>query len=208
MDRTTGKTNDCYVEFFSTGDAQAAANKLLFRGGPQLKLGTPPNDRIVTVEVSSQDFLLKELFPRAKNVLWSNGNPIVEVIDEPFNSGFKGFVTGEEMVMLVRHAEQPHRVSAIQYILTSCQASEISRLCVITSLLFSPVTRLGVEKSKFVHRFLFRFNQLVTTCTRTCIISRFAPLPRSLIVLLILSFTNVTHSQATLRNALNEHTRP
>lgn len=116
MDRSTGKTNDCYVEFFSTGDAQAAVNKLLFRGH-QLKLGTPPNDRMVTVEVSSQDVLLKELFPRAKNVLWNDGKPSVEETDEPFNTGFKAFITAEEMVMLVRHAEQPHRVSAIQYAL-------------------------------------------------------------------------------------------
>lgn len=111
MDRSTGKTNDCFVEFFSTGDAKAAVNRLLFRGN-QLKLGTAPYDRIVTVEVSSQDVLLKELFPRAKNVSWKDGKPIVEDIDEPFNTGFKAFITGEEMVMLVRHAEQPHRVSA------------------------------------------------------------------------------------------------
>lgn len=150
MDRSTGKTNDCYVEFFSTGDAQATVNKLLLRGGPQLKLGTPPNDRMVTVEVSSQDVLLKELFPRAKNVVWNDGKPVVEVTDEPFNSGFKGFITGEEMVMLVRHAEQPHRVSALQYILISCQTSEFSLLCAVIAVLFSPVIRLGVENSKIV----------------------------------------------------------
>lgn len=118
MDRSTGKTNDCYVEFFSTGDAQAAVNKLHLRGH-QLKLGNAPNDRIVTVEMSSQDVLLKELFPRAKNVLWKDGKPTVEEPDEPFNTGFKTFITGEEMVMLVRHAEQPHRVSAPQYVLDS-----------------------------------------------------------------------------------------
>lgn len=137
MDRSTGKTNDCYVEFFSTGDAQAAVNRLYFRGY-QLKIGTAPNDRAVAVEVSSQDVLLKELFPRAKNVLWKDGKPNVEVTDEPFNTGFKSFITGEEMVMLVRHAEQPHRVSALQCFLTSCQSPECSLLCALLASLFSP----------------------------------------------------------------------
>ncbi len=118
MDRSTGKTNDCYVEFFSIGDAQAVVNRLRQRSG-QIKIGTPPNDRVVTVEISSQDVLLKELFPRAKNVVWKDGNPTVEKSTEPYNSGFKAFVTGEEMIMLVRHAEQPHRVSAFQIILAS-----------------------------------------------------------------------------------------
>ncbi|MCJ1466219.1 hypothetical protein MMC07_004838 [Pseudocyphellaria aurata] len=113
MDRSTGKTNDCYVEFFSTGDAQAAVNRLLFRGH-QLKIGTAPNDRIISIELSSQDALLKELFPRAKNVLWKDGKPTVEDSNEPFNTGFKAFITGEEMIMLVRHAEQPHRSSYTQ----------------------------------------------------------------------------------------------
>lgn len=115
MDRSTGKTNDCYVEFFSVADAQAAVKRLRMRGH-QIKIGTPPLDRVVTVDLSSQDCLLKELFPRAKNVVWKDGIPNIEQSTEPYNSGFKAFVTGEEMVMLVRHAEQPHRVSAIQTI--------------------------------------------------------------------------------------------
>ena len=105
------------MEFFSAGDAQAAANKLLFRGN-QLKLGNPPFDRVVNVEVSSQDILLKELFPRAKNVVWKDGKPTIEESTELFNSGFKTFVTSEELVMLVRHAEQPHRVSGHKLIST------------------------------------------------------------------------------------------
>lgn len=95
------------MEFFSNGDASAAVNKCNTRGH-QLRLG----DRAVDVELSSQDELLKQLFPRAKNVVWEGGVPIIEASDEPFNTGFKSFVTGEEMVMVVRHAEQPHRVSS------------------------------------------------------------------------------------------------
>jgi hypothetical protein len=64
--------------------------------------------------MSGQDALMKELFPRAKNVVWhGGGNPIIVDTNEPYNSGFKNFVTSEEMVMLVKHAEQPHRVSTV-----------------------------------------------------------------------------------------------
>ena len=109
MDRSTGKTMDCWVEFFSTGDAHAAVNKLIYRGH-QLKLGSPPMDRAVTLEVSTQEELMKQIFPRAKNVAWNGCSPFILKSTEPYNSGFKSFLTGEEMVMLVRHAEQPHRV--------------------------------------------------------------------------------------------------
>lgn len=106
MDRTTGKTMDCYVEFFSYGDAQAAFNKCLLRSS-QLRLG----DRVVDVTMSSQDALLSDLFPKAKNVEWQHGRPIIRDSDEPYNSGFKSFVTNEELLQLVSHAEKPHRVS-------------------------------------------------------------------------------------------------
>ncbi|KAL8837859.1 MAG: hypothetical protein Q9170_002377 [Blastenia crenularia] len=104
MDRTTGKTMDCYVEFFSYGDAQAAFNKCLLRGS-QLRLA----DRVVDVSMSSQDALLYELFPKAKNVEWVNGRPVIQESNDPYNSGFKSFVTSEELLQLVSHAEKPHR---------------------------------------------------------------------------------------------------
>jgi hypothetical protein len=106
MDRLTGKTMDCYIEFFSVGDAQAAVNAKT-RLGNIHKLG----DRVAEVGMSSQDELMKELFPKAKQVEWDSGVPIIIETDEPFNSGFKSFVTGEELVMLVKHAEFPQRVS-------------------------------------------------------------------------------------------------
>ncbi|KAL9059633.1 MAG: hypothetical protein Q9206_001412 [Seirophora lacunosa] len=104
MDRTNGKTMDCYVEFFSHGDAQAAFNKCLLRGS-QLRLG----DRVVDVSMSTQDELLKEMFPKAKNVTWNHGRPIVRESNDPYNSGFKAFVTNEELLQLVGYAEKPHR---------------------------------------------------------------------------------------------------
>ena len=107
MDRASGKTNDCYVEFFSTPDARACVNACNLRPNGGLRIG----DRVVEVEVSSQEELLKELFPRAKNVSWEAGRPRIIETQELFNTGFKSFVSAEELGCLVRHAEQPHRVS-------------------------------------------------------------------------------------------------
>ena len=59
---------------------------------------------------------MKELFPRAKNVQWKGQVPVIVQTDEPFNSGFKAFLTPEELVMMVKHAEQPQRVSDGFYI--------------------------------------------------------------------------------------------
>ncbi|KAL8680032.1 MAG: hypothetical protein Q9186_003750 [Xanthomendoza sp. 1 TL-2023] len=104
MDRPTGKTMDCFVEFFSQGDAQAALNKCLMRGS-QLRLG----ERVVDVHMSSQDELMKELFPRAKNCTWEHGWPRITESTEPYNTGFKSFVTNEELLQMVTWADKPHR---------------------------------------------------------------------------------------------------
>ncbi|KAL8971391.1 MAG: hypothetical protein Q9183_001079 [Haloplaca sp. 2 TL-2023] len=109
MDRPTGKTMDCFVEFFSHGDAQASYNKCMLRG-PGLRLG----DRIVNVQMSSQDELLKEMFPRAKNCTWSNGRPVIVDSNEAYNTGFKTFLTNEELLQMVTHAEKPHRSNYTQ----------------------------------------------------------------------------------------------
>ncbi|KAL9098383.1 MAG: hypothetical protein Q9163_005947 [Psora crenata] len=105
MDRATGKTQDCYVEFFSTPDANAWVNVINSRSNAANRIG----DRVLEVQLSSQDELLKELFPRAKNIRWEGGNPVIVPSDDPYNSGFKSFVSAEELQILVRHAEQPHR---------------------------------------------------------------------------------------------------
>ena len=107
MDRATGKTQDCYVEFFSTGDAQAWVKVINTRSNVVNRIG----DRVLDASLSSQDELLKELFPRAKNVAWKDGQPTFERSNDPYNTGFKTFVSAEELQVLVRHAEQPHRVS-------------------------------------------------------------------------------------------------
>jgi hypothetical protein len=56
---------------------------------------------------------MKELFPKVKNVRWDGSRPIIIPTDpnDPYNSGFQGFISKEELVMLVKHVEAPQRVS-------------------------------------------------------------------------------------------------
>jgi len=112
MDRTSGKTLDAYVEFLSHADAFAFATRLNHDKDikhRQIKVA----DRHCTVEVSSQAVLMKELFPKAKNVQWNGQIPVISepVQAVPFNSGFKSFISREELLTLVKHAETPQRVS-------------------------------------------------------------------------------------------------
>lgn len=113
MERVTSKTLDCFVEFINFGEAVAAvqrfeSNRTGGRGG---RLG----QRHVEMELSSQSALMAELFPKAKNVEWRNEGqlPIIHETDpsDKYNSGFGGFLSKEELVMLTKHVECPQRVS-------------------------------------------------------------------------------------------------
>ena len=74
MDRSTGKTMDCFVEFFSTPDARACINSILLRSVSQNRIG----DRVVEVMLSGQEELMTELFPKAKNVKWQGAKPVIK----------------------------------------------------------------------------------------------------------------------------------
>lgn len=108
MERSTSKTMDCYVEFMTQADADAAVAKInrIYETGRIPRLGS----RHVDVEVSSQDALLKDLFPRAKQIIWKNGVPHLSPNGDPYSTGFQGFFTHEEIFLLIRHAEHPQRV--------------------------------------------------------------------------------------------------
>ncbi|KAF7563884.1 hypothetical protein G7046_g266 [Stylonectria norvegica] len=108
MERATSKTMDAFVEFQTLEDAMKTAEKHhqnLVNGRPS-RLG----DRPVDVELSSQASLMKDLFPLARGVFWDGAEPKVL----PFNArepweNFKGFISAEEMIMVVKHVEVPHR---------------------------------------------------------------------------------------------------
>ncbi|KAK4153719.1 hypothetical protein C8A00DRAFT_15075 [Chaetomidium leptoderma] len=108
MERVSSKTQDCYVEFMTAQDAVRAVDRHrdnVQRGRPS-RLGERP----VEVLLSSQAALMQDLFPLAAGVWWDNGKPIIQApIDgQPWKT-FKGFVTEEEMTMLVKHVEIPQR---------------------------------------------------------------------------------------------------
>ena len=114
IDRVTSKTKDAYVEFITMQDAMRAVQRhqSTIDRGRTARLG----DRPVAVELSSQDALMADLFPHAR-VQWVQGVPVIDQTKEdrfPWRS-FAGFVTEEEMAMLVKHVEQPHRVSRISH---------------------------------------------------------------------------------------------
>ncbi|PNP41661.1 hypothetical protein TGAMA5MH_06448 [Trichoderma gamsii] len=108
MDKVTSKTMDAYVEFVSLEDAMRAVerHRLNVAAGRYARLG----ERTIEVEVTSQGHLMKDLFPIARGVFWYGVVP--EIL--PYNhnqpwDNFKGFISEEEMVMLVKHVEVPHR---------------------------------------------------------------------------------------------------
>ncbi|QSZ34636.1 hypothetical protein DSL72_007490 [Monilinia vaccinii-corymbosi] len=109
MERVTSKTLDAYVEFISFSEAANAVNRF-----EQNRIGGRPGrlgQRHVEVELSSQGELMKQLFPKAKNVDWTGPTPriIPRDANDMYNSGFQGFVSREELVMLVKHVESPQR---------------------------------------------------------------------------------------------------
>lgn len=111
MERVTGKTTDAYVEFHTLEDASKAVEKhhQNISRGRVTRIGQRP----VEIELSSESALMKDLFPSAKGVFWNGGNPqILPNNDEEPWDNFKGFVSNEEMTMLVKHVEVPHRVSS------------------------------------------------------------------------------------------------
>ncbi|KIX10238.1 uncharacterized protein Z518_01319 [Rhinocladiella mackenziei CBS 650.93] len=109
MERSTGKTMDCYIEIVSP-EVAAEAHERSF-GLTRChypKLG----QRHVNVELSNQAELMRDLFPRARSVIWvneKNGAPKYVETTDPYSSGFNGFLTREELNGVIRHAEYPQR---------------------------------------------------------------------------------------------------
>jgi hypothetical protein len=110
MERVSSKTQDCYVEFMTTQDAVRSVDR--HRENLQRGRASRLGDRPVEVLLSSQAALMKDLFPLASGIWWDNAKPVIQApIDGMPWKTFKGFVTEEEMTMLVKHVEIPQRVS-------------------------------------------------------------------------------------------------
>lgn len=112
MERSTAKTMDAFVEFKTQKDAETAVRRLSFtESGRYARLGT----RHVDISMSSQDELLKNIFPRANCIQWQNGSPVLLENNDPYSVGFQGFLTKEEVRGLVTHAENPARVCILTF---------------------------------------------------------------------------------------------
>lgn len=100
---------DAYVEFLTLDDAMKAVERHheVLASGKTHRLGNRP----VQIELSSQAVLMADLFPNARGIRWDGARPEIQqcALNEPWNM-FKGFVTEEEMIMLVKHVEMPQRV--------------------------------------------------------------------------------------------------
>ncbi|KAF2149605.1 hypothetical protein K461DRAFT_271180 [Myriangium duriaei CBS 260.36] len=126
MERSTGKTMDCYVEL----ENKAEAKSIVYAYRSRCDRGRTPRvgERHIEVELSSQEELMEQLFPKARCVKWEGQMPVVFEPTEAYNSGFMGFVTTEECAMLVKHAENPQRSPFVARALNRAYESLISIL--------------------------------------------------------------------------------
>ncbi|EXJ62942.1 hypothetical protein A1O7_03386 [Cladophialophora yegresii CBS 114405] len=109
MERSTGKTMDCYMEIKSP--EMAAADWEHAFGTKQMRI-PKIGQRNVEVSLSSHAELMKDIFPRAKCIVWDddeNGSPKLIPNRDIYSSGFNGFITTEELTCMARHAEYPQR---------------------------------------------------------------------------------------------------
>lgn len=66
---------------------------------------------IVQIDVVGPEVLMQELFPKTRHVFWQGYEPFITQAnsDNRLDTPFQCFVTEEELTMLLRHIEQPHR---------------------------------------------------------------------------------------------------
>ncbi|PHH61153.1 hypothetical protein CDD81_721 [Ophiocordyceps australis] len=108
MERVTSKTMDAYIEFVNLEEAMKAVDKHQYN----IKIGRVSRlgDRPIEVELSSQASLMKDLFPLARGLIWDGATPHIKPYNHQFAwENFRGFISEEEMVMLIKHVEVPHR---------------------------------------------------------------------------------------------------
>ncbi|KAK0633737.1 hypothetical protein B0T14DRAFT_442956 [Immersiella caudata] len=108
MEKNTSKTQDAYVEFATLDDATKAVERYqdLVQNRRQPRL----EDRPIKMVVSSQEELVKDIFPFAHGISWRGATPVLKKpVEGDCLSTFKGFVTAEEMALLLRFVEAPQR---------------------------------------------------------------------------------------------------
>ncbi|KAK8073922.1 hypothetical protein PG994_004821 [Apiospora phragmitis] len=108
MDRVTSKTQDVYVEFASREDAESVVERHEHNtaNGRSVRLG----DRPVRVSLASPAKLMAALFNVARGLDWYGYIPHIRAPNPSasFNN-FSVWVSGEELSMVAKHAEEPRR---------------------------------------------------------------------------------------------------
>lgn len=108
IDRTTGRTLDCFVGFQSENDAREVLRRIMKISHGNLRMGSSR----LHVTLSNQNALLKAIFPKSKSVDRVIGSPRGGSSRNARSSGgFDGFITDEELTSLVRFANDAERVS-------------------------------------------------------------------------------------------------
>lgn len=100
---------DCFVEVVTHQEANFAVGRfyvLRSQGVPGIL-----RNMFLRMHAANHGQLMEELFIRAKNVRWVGNKAIIEPSADDNDPGFAGFVTREELAMMVKHAEVPYRVS-------------------------------------------------------------------------------------------------
>lgn len=113
MEKPTGKTMDCFVEFRTPEAARHCVQQ--FDYGIEPGKNTKIGNRNVSLDLSNQAELRKAIFPRSRYVDFdkSSGKPrIMSHEEDPtWSEGFRGYMTEEEIYGITRFAENPARVS-------------------------------------------------------------------------------------------------
>lgn len=95
---------DAFVEFLNPKDAWKCVARRKSR-----VLG----NRHLTLDVVDPSDLMKEIFPRAKGIIWDGVIPAV-LQDKSGLDGMTPVILGrEELVLIVAHAKTPHRVCLV-----------------------------------------------------------------------------------------------
>lgn len=95
---------DAYAEFMSSEDAWRCVSRRRSR-----VLGS----RHLTLEVVDQSELMKDIFPRAKGIVWEGITP-KKGIQGDYDTRVE-IVNREELTQIVNHAKTPHRVRFCHY---------------------------------------------------------------------------------------------
>lgn len=101
---------DAFVEFLNPKDAWKCVARRKSR-----VLG----NRHLTLDVVDPSDLMKEIFPRAKGIIWDGVIPAV-FQDKSGLDGMTPVILGrEELVLIVAHAKTPHRVCPVLHSIIS-----------------------------------------------------------------------------------------